>query len=292
MRRGRPWGRGCGRRDASPTKPAHRARRAAARLREALANARSPRDWAAWGGLLDTTNIWVTSDHGFSQHTGGVDLDALLAPFVGTLDDGAPSIVAGAGAIYVRNDDQTTVAAVAATLQAAEGVGAVFTRAASPGVNEGWVTGTLSFDLVRWDHDRSAQILYSPDWTDNVGDFGFVGTSAQGGVAGHGSSSPYDLHTPLVAIGPDLRAGVEIAVPSGNIDFAPTFLHLQGLDIPPSVQGRVLREALRDGPDPSGLAVETTEVRVENGDGTYAVTAVISSVDGHTYLDYTTVARR
>ena len=175
--------------------------------------------------------------------------------------------------------------------QRADGVGAVFTRAASPGAHEGWVPGTLSFDLARWDHERSAQILYSPDWTDAVGEYGYAGSSAQAGVAGHGSSSPFDIHNTLVAVGPDLKAGVEIDVPSGNVDFAPTFLHLLGLDIPTSMQGRVLREALRGGPDPNTVAVESMETRVENRDGSYVLTAVSSIVDGRSYLDYTAVER-
>ena len=247
-------------------------------------------DGLADAGLLDITNIWVASDHGFSQHTGSIDLGALLAPFADTLDDGSPRIVAGAGAIYVRDDDQTTVAEIVAALQRADGVGAVFTRAASPGAN-GWVPGTLSFDLAHWDHDRSAHILYSPDWTDAVGTYGYPGTSAQGGVAGHGSSSPFDIHNTLVAAGPDQKEGVAIEVPSGNVDFAPTFLHLLGLDIPSSMQGRVLGEALRDGTDPRTVAVETMAVSVENGDGSYVLTAVSSIVDGRSYLDYTTVER-
>ena len=242
--------------------------------------------------LLDTTNIWVASDHGFSQHTGSVDLGDLFAPFAATLDDGSPRIIAGAGAVYVRDDDETTVAEIVAVLQQADGVGAVFTRAARPGANEGWVPGTLSFDLAHWDHERSAQILYSADWTDEVGEYGYAGTSAQSGVAGHGSSSPFDIHNTLVAAGPDLKAGVEIDVPSGNVDFAPTFLHLLGIDVPSSMQGRVLHEALRGGPNPTAVAVETTEVRVENGDGSYVLTAVSSVADGRTYLDYTTVERR
>ena len=90
-------------------------------------------DGLADAGLLDITNIWVASDHGFSQHTGSVDLGALLTPFADTLDDGSPRIVAGAGAIYVRDDDQTTVAEIVAAFQQADGVGAVFTRAAAAG---------------------------------------------------------------------------------------------------------------------------------------------------------------
>ena len=80
-------------------------------------------------------------------------------------------------------------------------------------------------------------------------------------------------------------------MPSGNVDFAPTFLHLLGLDIPSSMQGRVLGEALRDGTDPRTVAVETMAVSVENGDGSYVLTAVSSIVDGRSYLDYTTVER-
>ena len=81
-------------------------------------------------------------------------------------------------------------------------------------------------------------------------------------------------------------------MPSGNVDFAPTFLHLLGLDIPSSMQGRVLHEVLRGGPDPTEATVETIEVRVENAAGSYVLTAVSSIVDGRSYLDYTTVERR
>ena len=248
-------------------------------------------DGLAAAGLSGTTNVWVTSDHGFSEHTGGIDLDAVLAPFAGPLDDGAPRIVAGSGAVYVRGGDPAAVSGVAAALQATEGVGAVFTRAARPGAAEGSAPGTLSFDLARWGHPRAAQVLYSPDWTAAAGRYGFRGTSAQPGVAGHGSSSPFDIHNALVAVGPDLKAGVEIAVPSGNVDFAPTFLHTLGIEVPASMQGRVLHEALREGPDPSEVAVEVSGVRVESADGSYRLTAIVSEVDGRSYLDYTAVER-
>ena len=248
-------------------------------------------DGLAAAGLSEATNVWVTSDHGFSEHTGGIDLDAVLAPFAGGLDDGAPRIVADAGAVYVRDGDRAAVAGVAAALQATEGVGAVFTRGGRPGAPEGSAPGTLSFDLARWGHARAAPILYSPDWTAAGGRYGFRGTSAQPGVAGHGSSSPFDIHSTLVAVGPDLKAGVEIAVPSGNVDFAPTFLHTLDIAIPASMQGRVLHEVLREGPDPSEVAVGLSEVRVESADGRYRLTAIVSEVDGRSYLDYTTVER-
>src|SRR6185436_10212398 len=84
-----------------------------------------------------------------------------------------------------------------------------------------------------------------PDWTDAANDYGFAGTSASNGTAGHGSSSPFEIHNTLIAAGPDLRQRAMVSNPSGNVDFAPTFLRLLGLKVPSSMQGRVLEEGLR-----------------------------------------------
>ena len=242
-------------------------------------------------GLLETTNIWVTSDHGFSEHTGAVDVSALLAPFDGRLDDGTPRVVAGGGAIYVRDGDETAVGGIVAALRAAPEVGAVFTRGPAPGATAGRVDGTLSFGVARWDHARAGAVLFSPNWTDAAGANGYPGTSAQPGVAGHGSASPFDIHNTLIAAGPDLKRGVTLDAPSGNVDFAPTFLYLRGLEPPASMQGRVLRDALRDEPPIDGTDIEVADIRATAADGRYVVTAATSAVDGRTYLDYTTAER-
>ena len=88
--------------------------------------------------------------------------------------------------------------------------------------------GTLSFDVARGGHTRSGEILYSPDWTDAENAYGVAGTSASNGVAGHGSSSPFEIHNTLIAAGPDIKQGATVNVPSGNVDFAPTFLEHAG----------------------------------------------------------------
>ena len=115
-------------------------------------------------------------------------------------------------------------------------------------------------------------------------------------MAGHGSSSPFDIHNTLIAAGPDLKRGATIDVPSGNVDFAPTFLRLLGLSIPASMQGRVLHEAFAGGPDPGSIGVRALDHAVKSPDGTYALTAFFSLVesDGATYryLDRTSVERR
>ena len=242
-------------------------------------------------GLLSGMNIWVTSDHGFSTHTGALDLDGVLDRFNGTLGDGSPRTVGGAGAIYVRDEDEKTIEDIVAMLQRSPRVGAIFTRAVTPGSLDGRVPGTLSFDAVYWNHARSAEILYSANWTDTENQYGYRGTSAQGGVAGHGSTSPFDIHSVLIAAGPQLRSGEAVDVPSGNVDFAPTFLSLLGLEIPGSMEGRVLREAFESGPDPGSITVTSMTHTVVSADRRYKLTAHSSTVSGHRYVDHTVVVR-
>ena len=246
--------------------------------------------------LFDSYNIWVTSDHGFSTHTGAIDLDAILKPFAGSLSDGSPRIVTAGGTIYVRDGDESATRAIVATLQRTSGVGAVFTRETEPGSFEGRVPGTLSFASIRWTHDRSAQILFSPDWTDNANPHGMRGTTASSGVAGHGSSSPRDIHNTLIAAGPDLKRGISVDIPSGNVDFAPTFLRLLGISIPPSVQGRVLDEAFLGGKTLAAGDVKPVVHTTSTADGTYRLTGTFSavSVGGqvYRYFDGTKVVRK
>lgn len=247
-------------------------------------------------GLHQRYNIWVTSDHGFSTYTGGVDLSKIIAPFAATLPDGSPRIVAGGGAIYVRDGDRDAIAALVQRLQAATGVGAIFTRPAQAGSLEGAVPGTLSFDAARWSHDRSAQILFSPDWTDAANAHGVRGSTASTGIAGHGSTSPWDIRNTLLAAGPDLKQGVTLQSPSANADFAPTFLRLFGITPAATFQGRALTEALaRDGALPAG-AVTTMEHTATSANGHYTVTAMFSILSAggreYRYLDGTKVSRR
>jgi hypothetical protein len=158
------------------------------------------------------------------------------------------------------------------------------------------VPGTLSFGAIRWSHDRSAQILFSPDWSDAANAYGVRGSVSADGVAGHGSSSPWDVHNTLIAAGPDVKRGVTIDVPSANVDFAPTFLTLLGLAIPPSMQGRPLSEALAGGAAPAPNAVRTAEHTASSADGRYAVTGMFSTVTAngreYRYFDGTRVSRK
>ena len=242
---------------------------------------------------LDDVNFLVASDHGFSTHTGEMDLNALLAPFTGTLTDGSPDVVRAGGAIYLRDGDQDKLTAIVHALQRTAGYGAIFTRPAAPGDPEGILPGTLSRALIRWDHPRAADILVSADWTRDTNEHGLAGTTSQGGVAGHGSVSPFDVHATLIAVGPDFRQGLVTDLPTANVDLAPTLLHVLGLDAPRTMQGRALVEALRDGPFPTSMRVESTVHTSESASDAapYAVSVHMSTVDGHQYLDYAEVRR-
>ena len=247
-------------------------------------------------GLIDSYNIWVTSDHGFSTHTGGADVAAGLKPFQGALADGSPRLVTSSGAIYVRDNDESAIAGVVAALQRTPGVGAIFTRAAVPGSFDGRIAGTLSFEAIRWNHARSAEILFSSDWGDAANAYGVRGSVVSGGTAGHGSSSPWDIHNTAIAAGPDVKRGVTIDAPSANVDFAPTFLKALGLPAPASVEGRPLEEALINGRAVTASAIRTFEHVARSADGRYAVTGKFSIVTAggreYRYFDGTRVVRK
>ena len=65
----------------------------------------------------------------------------------------------------------------------------------------------------------------------------------------HVSLSRFDMHNTLVGAGPDFRRGTVDALPTGNVDIAPTLLWILGIKPPGPMDGRVLAEALTiDGP--------------------------------------------
>jgi arylsulfatase A-like enzyme len=245
-------------------------------------------------GLIDRTNIIVTSDHGFSSHTGTLKLASLVAPFARPLQDGSPDLVVAEGSINFRaGADPDREAAIVSMLQRRAEVGAIFTAPASRGGGEGIVPGTLSFDVARWNHPtRAGRILVSANWTGEKNPAGFPGTTTDGGTAGHGTSSPFDIHNVLLAAGPDFRQAATSDVPTGNVDIAPTLLRLLGLPVPASMAGRVIDEGLRAGPAPSSVRVTADAVTVTSRDGGYALTAHRSMVSGRQYLDDTTVVRK
>ena len=110
-------------------------------------------------------------------------------------------------------------------------------------------------------------------------------------MAVHGTSSVYDIHNTLIASGPDFREQTVSTVPTGNVDLAPTLLHLLGLPTAATMTGRVIHEALRKGPLPSAVKVDRAVETVRTPDNNYELSAHISVVGQYRYLDYTEVKR-
>lgn len=242
---------------------------------------------------LETTALLVASDHGFSTHTGELNLAALVAPFARPLADGTPDLIVTEGAISARQplaDDR--LRALVAALQARPEVGAVFTAARRPGDAEGMVPGTLATSLAHWQHARSGAVLVSGNWSPATNAYGVPGTTTQAGTAGHGTTSPFDIHNTFIASGRGVRLAAHGVAPTSNADLAPTILALLGLPVPASMTGRVVRELMIGGPSPDRIAIARRTIRVSTEGGRYEAIAEISRVDGRDYLDRTEVRRR
>jgi arylsulfatase A-like enzyme len=148
----------------------------------------------------------------------------------------------GTDYIYQPEHDAALVQRAVRFLQSRDYVATVFVAR-----RYGAIPGTLPAEDVHLENAaRGPDIIISYAWDANAVIQGFRGTevgttSSERGQ--HGSFSPIDVHNTLLAAGPDFRSGYRDALPSGNVDLAPTVAALTGLALP-AAQGRVLHEAL------------------------------------------------
>ncbi len=246
-------------------------------------------------GLLSSTNIFVTSDHGFSTHVGRQSIVSLLVEHgLKATSDSLEVVVAAGGAIHVNEGGGARIRQIVHLLQQTEWIGPVFTRGEGSASVEGWVPGTLSFGSILWDHERSADILAAANWTSGTNVHGFAGEVMGPGLASHGSASPYDIGASFIISGPSIKQGVRSRVPTGNTDLVPTILHLLELPIPATMDGRVLVEALAKEPAPSELQARSQQYATEAvwDGGTYRMVLHKSFVGSTEYVDFAEVTRR
>lgn len=194
-------------------------------------------------GMKDRFNILIGTDHGFVTHIGTNGIASFLVERQLKDSDDSEDVVIAGGAIYVK--DKEKVSDIATALMQQDWIGGVFTSASDKDSTLGVVEGTSSMKMVKFDHEqRSPDILVDMMWNDERNEFGYLGTSFSRGIAGHGSSSPYEMHINLIGFGPDFKSGSVSSVASGNVDIVPTILFLQDLDIPQEMDGRVLTELM------------------------------------------------
>jgi hypothetical protein len=208
-------------------------------------------------GVRDSTDVLVVSDHGFSTIMSVVDLtESLQAAGVNAINElkqpPQPGDVVvlpdhGTALIYVTGHDEKEVQQVVDFLEGWGHTGVILTRKGLP--------GTFRLDDAGVDSPSAPDVVLSFRWTDGKNDSGVPGmiVSDGGGYnAGqgmHGTLCKFDMHNTLIAAGPDFKLGVTDALPTGNVDVAPTILWILGIRPPRTMDGRVLTEALTmDGP--------------------------------------------
>ena len=244
--------------------------------------------------LEGATNLIIASDHGFTVNTAGVDVAGeLIAAGLKASRDSDDVVLASSGqavGLHVRGRDSERVARIVRLAQSREWGGVMFTAGRAPGDVHGAVEGTFSLALIHAANaERGPDVLVTFPWTSSVNAFGVRGTDLANVAAGktpyasdHGSMSPWNVRNTLLAWGPQFKAGVRVGVPAGNVDVTPTILALLGLDVG-GLDGRVLAEALADGPDPERVVVET--LTHTTAAGSYRAAIQVSATGGRRYVD-------
>lgn len=242
--------------------------------------------------LRDKTDVFVVSDHGFSNIEREADIVGALKNAkinAATKNDnpekGDVMVVnlGGAALVYVVDRDEAVIRKTAAVLQQCDFTGVLFSRLP--------IDGTFPMELVRYNGagKGSPDFVVAMRWSDVRSDTGAPGMliSTGGGKPGgtHGSLSRYDMNNTLVASGPDLKRGVVSDIPSGNTDLAPTVLEILGIGIPKHVDGRVLREAFAQGDARPEVKEERHEARRKIGFLEWNQYLKTSQVDGAIYFD-------
>jgi arylsulfatase A-like enzyme len=195
-------------------------------------------------------DVLAVSDHGYSTIASVVDVGAEVrrAGFPPGDQPGGVAVAPNGGAalLYVRDRRPDVVERLTIWLAEQPWTGALVGGSGNPEA-----LGLLPGDAVGIAGARAPDIAVSLAWDSGPGANGFTGRSfATGGTPGqgtHGSGSPHELRSVLVAAGPSFRRGVASDLPSGNVDLAPTVLALLGLAADVSFDGRVLMEAFRRG---------------------------------------------
>ncbi len=244
-------------------------------------------------GIRDKTDVFVISDHGFSTVSRVVNVAAFLknAGFDAAREFKQPPVngdvmVIGNGGtalLYVIGHDPKLIHKMVDLLQAQDFAGVIFTR--EP------MEGTFTLDKVRINTPDAPDIAVSLRWTRDRNDAGIPGSlpceSSLGANLGiHSSLSPFDIHNTLIAAGPDFQKGWVDHLPSGNIDLAPTVLHILGVPPPEPMDGRVLSEALvaetSKSPDPVSRTLNATR---DLGATVWQQYLRVTEFGGTTYLD-------
>jgi arylsulfatase A-like enzyme len=253
-------------------------------------------------GVLETTDVLVVSDHGFSTISSNVNMVAELQAAGFDANDrwdpvptpGQVLVVGMGGSVlfYVEGHDEPVERRLVAHIQSAPFASVIMTRRS--------MDGTFTLNQAQIDTPDAPDIVVSLRWTDEASITGVRGMlmtsdARKPGQGMHASLSPFDMHNTLIAAGPSFRVGFRDELPSGNIDVAPTVLHILGVpggggggggggdDV---MKGRVLMEALRgeNGPPPE-VKTTTIQAKAKRNGKEWEQYLKVSTCGGVTYVD-------
>jgi arylsulfatase A-like enzyme len=246
-------------------------------------------------GVRKTTDVFVVSDHGFSTINRSIDLRKILkdAGFVAKTEfDSQPKpgdimLVGNGGSVlfYVIGHDPTVTRRLVEFLQQSDFAGVIFTKQGLP--------GTFHLNDAKIDNPHAPDIVMAFRWNDSKNQFGTLGMidadwQRAAGEGTHATLSRFDMHNTLVAAGPDFRRAGTDDLPTGNVDLAPTILHILEIKPPQEMDGRVLSEAMVNVNQlPAGGQTETRTIEAKKDftAGTWRQSLRISRIDSTIYLD-------
>lgn len=244
--------------------------------------------------LTNNFNIIISTDHGFVTHIGKNGIADFLINEGLKMSKESEDVVIAEGAIYVKDHNPVIIQKIVTALQSQDWIGGIFTKAAKPGDLKGSIDGTVSFDAIHWNHpDRSGDILVDYNWNDDSNSLGYKGSSFSRGVAGHGSFSPYEVHIALLAAGPSFKKSFSSELPTSNVDIAPTVLQIHHLEIPKTMDGRVLNELLNQKTNLPVLKPTKENIlsKAKYSGGVYTIMVKRTLLGKYKYVDYAKVTR-
>ncbi len=251
-------------------------------------------------GLYSETDIFVTSDHGFSTYNYSVNVESeLIKAGLKKSHESGDVVLASSGQsvlIHIKDRKKEKIEEVVNYFQDQKWVDVIFTagQGSAPQNFQGWIEGTFSLGLIHLpDEGRGPDILITFRWSSQENEYGYRGTdySNSGGQTGprtgtsggHGGMGPWTVRNTMIAWGIDFKSGVKSQVPAANLDFTATILALKNIPFDSGIQGRILDEALKTGPDIEKIPVETKLLTVQKGKQKAVVQ--ISIVGKHWYID-------
>lgn len=247
-------------------------------------------EWLKKQGQTTTTNILVTSDHGYSTIRESVDVkSAIQNSSLGTeIADGAIIVVPIGGSVlfYVRDKNVLIAEKLAVWLMSQSWCGPLL---ASQAVSE--IAGTIPASVVGNEGERVPDLIMSFTWDSTVNDKGFTGfsysSSGSAGQGQHGSMSPNELNNVLFAQGPNFKHNCSIDTPTGNIDITPTILHILGVPGSENMDGRVLYEGLHGEDTPDHQSIHTEVIKAERTieAGVFRQEISVTHVNSSYYID-------